>query len=64
MNIEYGQWERGLLPVIVDGEPAGFLSEDVDGWVFWKTVPNHPNRFAMHNVAGTRKAAVTGTPDL
>jgi len=36
----------------------------VDGWVFWKTVPNHPNRFEMHNIAGTRKAAVTGTPDL
>jgi hypothetical protein len=59
MRIEYGQWERGMLPVQVDGVFAGYLSEDADGWIFWKAVPNMNNCFEMHTVAATRKQAVT-----
>lgn len=59
MRIEYGEWERGLLPVNVDGEFAGYLSEDADGWVFWKAVPNMNNCYEMHAVASTRRQAVT-----
>ncbi len=64
MNIEYGQWERGLLPVIVDGEPAGFLSEDVDGWAYWRDSPVLKNCVEFVRVGANRKAAVTGAPDL
>lgn len=59
MRVEYGDWERGMLPVMVDGDFAGYLSEDADGWVFWKAVPNMANCFEMHAVASTRKQAVT-----
>jgi hypothetical protein len=38
---------------------AGYLSEDADGWIFWRTVPNMNNCFEMHAVAATRKQAVT-----
>lgn len=58
MRIEYGQWDRGMLPVNVDGEFAGYLSEDADGWIFWRAVPNMPNCFEMHTVAATRNQAV------
>jgi len=58
MNVTYGQWERGLLPVNVDGVDVGFLSEDVDGWVFWREMDGQPHCYQMHVVAATRKQAV------
>lgn len=59
MKFEYGPWTAsGMLEVRVDGEFAGYLSEDVDGWIFWRALTDFPNRFEMHAIAPTRKAAV------
>lgn len=58
-DITYGQWERGLLPVHVDGVFAGYLSEDADGWVFWRQTSGTPTCFEMHTIAPTRRQAVT-----
>lgn len=59
MNIGYGPWQNGMLQVQVDGVFAGYLTEDADGWVFWRAIPDMPNRFEMHTIAPTRKQAVT-----
>ncbi len=58
MKISYGKWTRGLLPVEVDGAEVGFVTEEEDGWAFWRAVDWHPRYFEMASTAKTRDAAV------
>jgi hypothetical protein len=58
VKIDYGPWERGMLRVTVDGEFAGYLSEDADGWAFWRALEGKPTRYEMTVISPTRNKAV------
>lgn len=56
--IEYDKWENGMLAVKVDGQFVGYLSEDADGWVFWRQAQSNPKYFELVSIAPTRKQAI------
>jgi hypothetical protein len=58
VNVQYGEWDRGMLPVHIDGQHTGVLTEDADGWCYWRNVPNTPGVFELVRVSTSRRAAI------